>query len=61
MQEALLYLRNALQHHVMYRWETILQHLNPQLKPLVKDEDTLSIWGMIYLDGKGALGGISCP
>ena len=39
MQEALVYLGNASQHHTVHRRQAILQQLNPQLKPLVKDED----------------------
>ena len=39
MQEALYFLGNASQHHAVHRRQAILQQLNPQLKPLVKDED----------------------
>ena len=39
MQEALVFLGNASQHHAVHRRQAILQQLNPQLKPLVKDED----------------------
>ena len=39
MQEALRFMGNASQHHVVHRRQAILQQLNPQLKPPVKDED----------------------
>jgi len=39
MQEALVFLGNASQYHAVHCRQAILQQLNPQLKPLVKDED----------------------
>ena len=39
LQTALLFLGNALQHHVEQRHQAILQQLNPQLKSLIKDEN----------------------
>ena len=38
MQEALIFLGSASQHHSVHRRQAILQQLNSQLKPVVKDE-----------------------
>jgi len=39
IRAALVLMGNASQHHAIQRRKAILQHLNPQLKSLVKDED----------------------
>ena len=39
IRAALVLMGNASQHHAIQRRKAILQHLNPQLKGLVKDED----------------------
>ena len=39
IRAALVLLRNAFQHHAIQWRKAVIQHLNPQLKLLVKDED----------------------